>query len=243
MFEESLVESTAVLHSRNRAPVLIAFAIQATVVIALVTIPLVHPEIIPLHAPRLTLFTPPPAPKPPPPPRALPHVATTTDSVPSTPASAPQLPHVAFQTDALPVDQPALPVGVNLGATNPSTLPSLLGTGPAIPHASAAPEATPAPVAGPVHVSTGVMAGRLITPIQPLYPPIARLTHSEGTVVIEAIISKSGSIASAHVISGPAVLRAAALEAVRAARYHPFLLNDQPTEVQTTISIIFRFGS
>jgi len=65
----------------------------------------------------------------------------------------------------------------------------------------------------------------------------------QGTVVVEAIISKSGVIESAHVTSGPVMLQSSALEAVRRARYRPFLLNGEPTEVATTISITFHLGS
>jgi protein TonB len=71
---------------------------------------------------------------------------------------------------------------------------------------------------------------------------VSRAAHVEGTVVIDAIISRAGSIESAHVLSGPPMLQAAALAAVRQARYRPFLLNGQPTEVQTTITINFRMG-
>jgi protein TonB len=71
---------------------------------------------------------------------------------------------------------------------------------------------------------------------------MARITHTEGTVVVDAIISRGGTIESAHVLSGPPMLQAAALAAVRQARYRPFLLNGQPTEVQTTITINFRMG-
>ena len=93
-----------------------------------------------------------------------------------------------------------------------------------------------------MHVSTGVMAGQLLQPIAPEYPMIARLSRAEGTVVVQAVISKSGRIESARVVSGPPVLQAAALQAVRAARYRPYLLNGLPTEVETTISINFRLG-
>jgi protein TonB len=91
----------------------------------------------------------------------------------------------------------------------------------------------------PLHVSTGVSAGMLLAPIQPAYPQIARSAGIQGTVVIQAIISKSGRIESAHVLSGSPMLMGAALDAVRAARYHPYLLNNQPTQVETTISIHF----
>jgi protein TonB len=83
----------------------------------------------------------------------------------------------------------------------------------------------------------------LLAPIQPVYPQIARLTGTQGTVVIQATISKSGRMESARVLTGPAMLQSSALDAVRAARYRPYLLNGQPTEVETTISIVFHMGS
>jgi protein TonB len=83
----------------------------------------------------------------------------------------------------------------------------------------------------------------LLTPIQPVYPAIAKVTRTEGSVVMEAVISKAGRIESLHVVSGPAMLRAAAMEAVQAARYEPFMLNGEATEVQTTITVVFRLGS
>jgi protein TonB len=83
----------------------------------------------------------------------------------------------------------------------------------------------------------------LIAPIQPVYPQIARAAGIQGTVVIQAIISKTGQIESARVLSGSPMLQGAALNALRAARYRPYLLNNQPTEVETTISIHFILGS
>lgn len=63
----------------------------------------------------------------------------------------------------------------------------------------------------------------------------------EGAVIVEAIISKAGSIESLHVISGPAMLQTAALDAIRVVRYQPFRLNGEPTEVQTTITVHSRW--
>ena len=68
------------------------------------------------------------------------------------------------------------------------------------------------------------------------------LAHTEGSVVVEAIISKTGAIVSAHVLSGPAMLRQAALDAVAGARYAPYKLNGEPVDVETTITINFRLG-
>jgi protein TonB len=61
-------------------------------------------------------------------------------------------------------------------------------------------------------------------------------------VVVEAIISKAGVIESLHVVSGPEMLRGAAIEAIREARYQPYRLNGEPTEVQTTITVNFKIG-
>jgi protein TonB len=94
-----------------------------------------------------------------------------------------------------------------------------------------------------LHLSTGVTAGLLLAPIQPAYPAIARAAGVQGTVMLEAVISKAGRIESLHVVSGPPLLRDAALNAVAAARYKPYLLNGEPTEVQTTITVMFKLGS
>ena len=92
----------------------------------------------------------------------------------------------------------------------------------------------------PQRVSNGVQAGLLLAPIQPVYPAIAKVTHTQGTVVVEAIISKAGRIESLNVVSGPEMLRGAALAAIKEARYRPYLLDGTPVEVQTTITVNFR---
>jgi protein TonB len=116
------------------------------------------------------------------------------------------------------------------------------GIGPAAPapKVSAAPPPKPA---GPLHISGGVMAGTIIEKTQPLYPPIAKAAHVSGAVVLHAVISKSGTIQGLTVISGPEMLRASALDAVSHWRYKPYLLNNEPTEVDTTITVNFNFGS
>jgi protein TonB len=82
----------------------------------------------------------------------------------------------------------------------------------------------------------------LIAPIRPVYPVIAKAAGVQGTVVVEAVISRTGTIESLHVVSGPAMLQQSAMEAIREARYQPFRLNGEPTEVQTTITVNFRLG-
>lgn len=89
-------------------------------------------------------------------------------------------------------------------------------------------------------ISAGVAAGMLIHRTEPVYPPIARAAHSSGTVVLAAVVTRAGTLQGVRVISGPSMLRQAALDAVKTWRYRPYLLNNQPVDVETTISIVFR---
>ena len=96
--------------------------------------------------------------------------------------------------------------------------------------------------AGPARLSGGVIAGNILTKVAPIYPPIARAAHVGGTVVLHAIISKAGTIESLAVISGPPMLQGAALDAVKQWTYKPYLLNGEPTEIDTTITVNFNLG-
>jgi TonB family protein len=100
----------------------------------------------------------------------------------------------------------------------------------------------PAAPSGPVRVASGAMAGNLIDRPDPVYPPIAKAAHVQGSVVLHAIISKMGTIESLSVISGPPMLTASAEDAVKRWVYKPYLLNGEPVEVETTITVNFTFG-
>ncbi len=99
-----------------------------------------------------------------------------------------------------------------------------------------------APPKGPTRVSSGVVSGLKISGATPVYPPIAKAAHVSGAVVLHAIISKEGTIKNLSVISGPEMLKSSALEAVQTWRYKPYLLNGEPTEVDTQITVNFNFG-
>lgn len=105
-----------------------------------------------------------------------------------------------------------------------------------------APEIVMGAPAGRLVISSQIAAGLLIHKTLPIYPAIAKQARVSGTVVIEASISKDGSIQNQHVVSGPVMLRQAAIDAVRTWRYKPYMLNNQPIETQTTISVIFALG-
>ncbi len=125
------------------------------------------------------------------------------------------------------------------GSDLPGNLVASIGIGPRV--GVAQPVAAQGPTK-PVRVSAGVAQGMLLAPFHPVYPPIAIAARVEGTVVVQAVISKSGLIESLHVASGPPLLTSAALDAIRAARYAPYRLSGEPVEVETTISVITEAG-
>ena len=91
----------------------------------------------------------------------------------------------------------------------------------------------------PVRIAGGVIAGNIVIKIAPVYPQEAKDAGISGTVVLHAIIGKEGAVESLAVVSGPKELQTAALDAVKQWRYHPYLLNGEPTAVDTTIMVHF----
>jgi protein TonB len=90
-----------------------------------------------------------------------------------------------------------------------------------------------------VRVSQGVTQGLLIRKVQPNYPPLARQARIQGSVLLQAEISKDGTIENLHLISGHPMLAPAAIEAVKQWRYKPYILNGEPVEVETQITVNF----
>jgi protein TonB len=102
----------------------------------------------------------------------------------------------------------------------------------------------PQPSAPPRRIRVGgnVQATKLISSVQPVYPPGAEAAGIEGTVLMRAVISVRGDLPNLSVINksvDPELARAA-LDAARQWRYRPTLLNGVPVEVVTTIAIRFR---
>jgi len=93
-----------------------------------------------------------------------------------------------------------------------------------------------------VRVSEPMQQAQLIARIVPRYPPLARQTRKEGTVLLHAIISVEGRITRLEVVSGSPLFVQDAMDAVRQWRYRPTYLNGEPVEVETSITVIFRLG-
>jgi TonB family protein len=74
---------------------------------------------------------------------------------------------------------------------------------------------------------------------EPKYPPIAAMAHVSGTVVLQAVIAADGHVVSLRVVSGPPMLQQVTVDAVKNWFYKPYLLNNEPVEVSTTIKVVF----
>ena len=232
MFEDSTFESTGRIHTRSRRWMIAASAFNGSILLALVLIPLIYPE-------------------------ALPHMAMAfLMEVPQAPAPEPKPVARVQHTDLVKFEMrggqifapPTIPTGIKmtdrpeiLQQVNVATLDD--GNGPAAnnPFGSQNPRPVVRPqVTGPVPVSGPVVEGLLIDKRMPVYPAIARASRTQGTVVLQATISRNGTIENLHVASGPAMLQQAALDAVRAWRYRPYMLNGEPVEVETTVNVVFK---
>jgi TonB family protein len=94
----------------------------------------------------------------------------------------------------------------------------------------------------PLHVSPGIMAGQRVSGPNPKYPEAAKKKKIQGTVVLDALVGKDGSVKSVKALSGPKELRDSAIDAVRQWKYKPYLLNGEPVEVTTKINVIYSLG-
>jgi periplasmic protein TonB len=87
--------------------------------------------------------------------------------------------------------------------------------------------------------TSNMLEGSLIRRVQPTYPPLARSARIQGSVVLYALISKAGTMENLHVLSGHPMLVPAAIDAVSQWRYRPYILNSEPIEVETQITVNF----
>ena len=239
MFEDSLIESGGRLKTKRGATTVVSFIFEFIFLGILVLLPLIFTEALPTKQLMTMLTAPPPPPPPPPPPAAAPVIVKRIQSELDngqlrTPTAIPKKIQMIKEDETPPSNGPAgvvggVPGGVS-GGTG-SVMNSVLGSMPTAMPKAITPQR--------VRVSQGVSQGLLIHKVQPQYPPLARQARIQGTVVLEALIGKDGSIQNLHVVSGHPMLTNAALEAVKEWRYKPYYLNGEPVEVSTTINVNF----
>ena len=233
MFEDSTFESSGRIHTRSRGWMIAACAFNGSILLALILIPLIYPEALPRMALAFLMEAPPP---PTPPPKPIPRVEHANLDQSQMRGNQIIVPTVFPHTPYVP-ESPEMTTNLNVatmdvGGNKP---------GDNIPFGSSSQRpAVREQVAGPVRVSGLVVEGLLIHKVLPEYPAIARATGTQGTVVLQATISRIGTIENLRVFSGPIMLQQAALNAVQLWCYRPYLLNGDPVEVETTINVIFK---
>ncbi len=236
MFEDSLMESGGRIKTNQKWTGLISTLVQLGMVGILVLLPLIFTEALPKGT--LTTFLVAPPPPPPPPPPAAPQiqhvqkVSEIVDGALRTPNKIPKKVQMIKEEEA-PAPSTGVVGGVVGGVPGGSTngvIGGLIGS-----------TAPPPKVATPqkLKVSSGVVEGLKLNAPSPQYPQMARIAHIQGDVVLQATISKNGTVENLHAISGHPILIQAALDAVRQWRYKPYVLNGEPVEVETTIKVQF----
>ena len=241
MFEDSLIESGGRI-KRSKWTTFVSFFLQAILVGVLILIPLIYTEALPTQQLMTFLVAPPPPPPPPPPPAAAPvkiQRAPETEVVNGqlrTPTKIPEKVKMIKEEEAPP---PSAAIGGVVGGV-PGGVPGGQMGGVIGGIISSTPVAVPK-VATPqrVRVSQGVTEGLLLHQVKPTYPPLARQARIQGQVVLEAVIAKDGTIQNLRLVQGHPMLAPAAIEAVKQWRYKPYILNGEPVEVSTTITVNF----
>ena len=225
----------------KRATLPIAYIFEILVIGVLVVVPLIYTEALPKAQLMTFLVAPPPPPPPPPPPAKAPPVVVHQVSM----QELMKAPTVIPKTIAKIKDQPIQTTNVGvvggvaggvpggqMGGVMGGIIGGVMGGPP--------PPPPPKPVT-PQRIRVGgqVEAAKLIYNPTPEYPPLAKMARIQGTVKLEAIIAKDGTIQDLKVLSGHPLLVKSALDAVKQWRYQPTLLNGEPVEFVTEIDVNF----
>jgi periplasmic protein TonB len=237
MFEDSLIESGGRLTTKRGRMTAVSFVLEAVIVGIMILIPLMFTEALPKAMTMTFLAAPPPPPPPPPPPAAVVKVVKVeTDIVNNqlrTPTKIPQKVQIIKEDEAPPPMTSGVVGGVPGG---PGQIGGVIGG-----IISSTPVAVPK-VATPtrIRVSSGVTQGLLVRRVEPQYPQMAKIARVQGAVVLAAVIGKDGAIQNLHVVSTASpLLNGAAMDAVKQWKYKPYILNGEPVEVDTNITVNF----
>jgi periplasmic protein TonB len=251
IFSDCLLDFS-VQRKRRALATTTSFVLNCLVIGALLIVPLVFTEQLP-SAQLLTFLVAPPPPPPPPPPAAAQQMARIMRQIETdmlnngrlrTPTKIPRKIEMIKEDEApppmaatggvvggVPGGIPGGQVGGVIGGIISSTsslvaVPKFLPTTPQR-----------------IRISQGVTKGLLIHRVEPTYPTLAKAARVQGEVVLTAIISTAGEIENLQLVSGHPLLVPEAIAAVKQWRYKPYLLNGQPVEVETTITVIFSLSS
>jgi len=242
MFDDA-IDSSWSQHSRRGVTTLTSFGVQALTVGILLLLPLLRPTGFPVLRPLSTPVSLGPL-------MAEAPAARARTSLKTAPATSAEI--VFRRQSPLPTARNAdidngPPQIVGSGCAilcvatsgDPGGLRNLFtgGTQPVLPIAP-----PPTVNAHPLRLSH-ISEGSLLHKVQPAYPALARSARIQGTVLLQAVISKQGTIEKLRVLSGHPMLASAAIDAVSQWRYQPYILNNEPVEVETQITVNFSLAA
>jgi len=251
LFSDCLLDFEAQRKRRAFATTM-SFLLNCLAIGGLLLLPLYFTQELP-QAQLLTFLVAPPPPPPPPPPagpaQAMARVVRRiqTDMLSTgelrTPARIPQRVQMIKEDEA----PPPLSAGGGVIGGVPGGVPGgqlggvIGGIISATSSLAAVPKMAPVKPVIPqrLRISQGVTRGMLVHRVEPEYPMIAKRARVQGQVVLSAIIDTNGEIKNLELVSGHPLLVPAALAAVKQWRYRPFLLNGQPIEVETVVTVSF----
>lgn len=236
MFADSLLETSWAYRTRRSWTTLTSFGLQAAIIGLILLIPLGMTVGLPLSrtvSTPLGVFRRNPGPTPHP---SGPRTGVTTVIPYKGRIMAPSsIPPTISRTSG-PVSESVEPYGIYIGPSR--------GSGPELPVQIYGTRVMPTIAPPPATIrrefrTSSMLEGSLIRRVQPVYPPLARSARIQGSVVLAAVIGKDGTMQNLKLISGHPMLVPAAVDAVSQWRYRPYILNGEPIEVETQITVNF----
>jgi len=231
----------------KRAAIPLAYVAESMLVGVLILLPLIYTQALPRQWLMADIHIPPPPGSPPAPTagqQARPPARHASVDPFTEPVKTPTAVAIIAETPDPPqVDGvagpfvPGVPPGYSTGnGPIPGGLPWNAGTPPPVPaaHVAAPPRL--------YRIGGDVIAAHALYQPRPVYPPLAVMAHVQGTVMLQAILGKDGTVQDLKVLRGHPLLLRAALDAVKIWRYQPTLLNSEPVDVLTEIDVNFNLG-
>jgi protein TonB len=172
-------------------------------------------------------------------------IASPVEAPTGQPQASPSLPQEAPPPQPRPITVPSQnsaaqhsnPIGTNPGI--PSSLRSQ--TASMTPDASGAKPMDAAMSSfEPVNLPPLVVMDLLAQPVDPVYPDAAKAGGQHGSVVLQVLIGRDGTVQDAKFLQGSLVFARAAIDAVKQWRFKPYTLNGRAVSVQSTITLNFK---
>jgi len=235
LFQDSLVVSGAKSRPRNPWAALGSVTLLSLLLLALVVIPLFHSDTLPKLETLTMLYLPPAA--------AASNVTSLSVSRSTSRSTATNIrvPGALYKTQEAPPSPPVDTAGGLVGGVPGGVIDGIPGgvLSEVLRSTGSAPVLATTPAPKRIRVPAQMAEANLVYDVAPKYPSEAGRARIEGTVVLLAVIGKDGTVEDVRVEKGLPVLAQAAIEAVKKWRYRPYLLNGEPVEVDSQITINF----